>query len=148
MYGQITMAISLGFLSLFLSLDKTELSLTALVFFQLFFQTGIGGVLLIYLPEITQDDQFGFIMTWHYLNGAEISLATESMVTSMGPSGTFLFYCVVTLCGFFAMWAFVKETQGLSDSQKKTLNHPFSSKEVAQSRGDPYIEMADSLNSS
>ena len=49
------------------------------------------------------------------MNGVEISLMSEWMFKHMHPSGTFLFYAIVSSLGFLFMKAFVRETSGLTD---------------------------------
>ena len=84
----------------------------------------MGAAHWVYVTEILSDIQFGFVSTVHYLNGVEVSVATEYMLNSWLPQGTFLFYGIITLIGFFTVFLFVKETKGLSDTQKKQLYLP------------------------
>ena len=78
----------------------------------------------IYLPEILSDQQWGFILMIHYLNGIELSLTTEYMLHYLKPSGTFLFYGIVCTLGIFWFVCVIKETKGLSDKEKKALYLP------------------------
>lgn len=75
----------------------------------------------VYVPEILSDQQLGFVLTFHYMNGVEISLVTEYMIKSMGTDGTFLFYSIVNFIGGVFMFFFIKETFYLTDRQKKSL---------------------------
>ena len=60
----------------------------------------------------------------HYVNGIEISLVTEFMVKKLGPAGVCMYYATVTFLGMFFIIFVVKETQGLTDRQKKQLYYP------------------------
>ena len=78
----------------------------------------------IYIPEILNDAQFGAVVTTHYLNGIYISLCTEYFIEYLRPEGTFLMFATITTLGGVFMAMFVKETQGLSDKEKKSLYYP------------------------
>ena len=77
-----------------------------------------------YLPEFLTDQQFGFVSTFHYSNGILLALTTEYMVDSLGPAGTFLLFTFITGFGFVFILFNVKETQNLTDRQKKQLYRP------------------------
>lgn len=62
--------------------------------------------------------------SFHYFNGVEIAFASEWMIKYLEPDGLFLFYCIITALGFVFMVFFLKETNGLSDKQKKELYTP------------------------
>lgn len=95
-----------------------------IVFFELIQANSIGGLHWIYIPEILTDVQFGFVASFHYFNGVEIAFASEWMIKYLEPDGLFLFYCIITFFGFIFMYFFLKETNGLSDRQKKELYMP------------------------
>jgi len=42
----------------------------------------------------------------------------------MSAAGTFLYFAGINFCGFLFLSKFVKETQGLTDKQKKRLYIP------------------------
>lgn len=85
------------------------------------FVTGLtlDGLHWTYLAEILTDTQFGFVSAFHYFNGVMISLTSEYMFKHLRPYGTFLFYDIVTFIGFIFMIYYLKETNGLTDKQKK-----------------------------
>jgi hypothetical protein len=87
----------------------------------MFWNSTIGPIHWIYIPEILTDAQFGPVLTVHYMNGIEISLCTEYMMYYLKPFGTFLFFATVTFVGGIFMVIFVKETKGLNDKEKKSL---------------------------
>ena len=49
------------------------------------------------------------------LSQIEISLVSELMVQYLKPEGTFLFYAIITISGFFFIFYRVRETFGLND---------------------------------
>ena len=89
-----------------------------------FFEISMAGVHWVYLPEILTDQQFGVVLTCHYMNGVELSLVTEYMIEYLKPMGLFLWYCATNFLGTFYMIFIVKETANLTDKQKKELYMP------------------------
>lgn len=97
---------------------------SALVFILLHcgvFQTLTAPTHWVYIPEILSDQQLGFVLTCHYMNGVEISLVTEYMIKFLGTDGTFFFYSAINFLGGIFMFCFLRETFHLTDRQKKTL---------------------------
>ena len=105
-----------------------------MLLFLMFHHSTAGSLHWVYIPEILSDAQFGAVVTVHYINGIEIVLTTEYMIKYLKPEGTFLFFAVVSILGGFFMMAFVKETKGLTDKEKKCLY-----KQVALSEIKPQI---------
>ena len=123
--GQITMGTSLLLTSISIYAGAKTFSVLFMLLFLICYQSTMGPTHWIYIPEILTDAQFGFVVTIHYLNGVEIGLSTEYLIEIMAPSGTFLMFAVITLLGGVFMHLFVKETQGLTDREKKNLySHP------------------------
>ena len=87
--------------------------------FILCFSLTMAGVHWVYIPEILNDSQFGFVMTVHFANGIEIALVSEYLFQYLGTAGTFFMFSVVNLFGFLFVYFFIKETNGLTDKQKK-----------------------------
>jgi len=79
------------------------------------FQTMTAPTHWVYVPEILSDQQLGFVLTFHYMNGVEISVATEYMIKSLGTDGTFFFYSITNFIGALFMFFFIKETSHLTD---------------------------------
>lgn len=69
-------------------------------------------------------------MTFHYCQAVEISASTEYLLFKLRPQGTFLFYSMLNFLGFLFFCAFLKETKGLTDKQKKQLYMPEEFKEI------------------
>jgi hypothetical protein len=84
----------------------------------------------IYLPEVLNDTQFGFIATMHYIGGMEVAIVTEFMVKWWKAEGTFLFLSLITFVGSTFFIFIVKETSGLTDKEKKQLYWPDHLKET------------------
>ena len=59
-----------------------------------------------------------------YVNGIFISLVSEYMLRDLGADGTFMYYSIVTMVGAIIMFKYMKETEGLTDKQKKRLYFP------------------------
>jgi hypothetical protein len=51
-----------------------------LCLFALALQLGIGGVHWVYLPEILNDAQFGWVSTVHYSGGIFVAVSTEYLI--------------------------------------------------------------------
>jgi len=79
------------------------------------------------------------------MNGVELSLATEYMIEYMKPEGTFLFYSIIAFLGLFFVIYVLKETQGLTDKQKKELYLPDSLKDLTDSEDHQQVSVEDSL---
>jgi len=122
--GQFAVAVTLALLAYFTHTRRGYACMIMIVFFELIQANSIGGLHWIYIPEILTDVQFGFVASFHYFNGVEIAFASEWMIKYLEPDGLFLFYCIITSLGFVFMVFFLKETNGLSDKQKKELYMP------------------------
>lgn len=122
--GQFAIAIILALLAYCTYARRGYACMVMIVFFELIQANSIGGLHWIYIPEILTDVQFGFVASFHYFNGVEIAFASEWMIKYLEPDGLFLFYCIITSLGFVFMVFFLKETNGLSDKQKKELYMP------------------------
>jgi len=122
--GQFGLILCLALLTLFIKMDKGYAAIACILAYEVVINATIGPVHWVYLPEVLNDSQFGFICTVHYLNAVEIALATEWMIDVFSPAGVFLLYTVITSFGFVFMWFMVRETQGLADWQKKQIFMP------------------------
>lgn len=81
----------------------------------------VGPVHWVYLPEVTSDAQFGFIVTINYLCSMAVSVLTEYMFEYLRPQGTFIVFALLTALGVPFMNFCVKETDGLSEREKRQL---------------------------
>jgi len=70
----------------------------------------LAGVHWVYIPEITNDTQFGFVATIHYSAAVWLSATMEYQMAFMSAAGTFLYFAVVNFLGFLFLSRFVKET--------------------------------------
>ena len=73
-------------------------------------QVFLAGVHWVYIPEITNDTQFGFVATIHYSAAVWLSATMEYQMAFMSAGGTFLYFAIVNFLGFLFLSRFVKET--------------------------------------
>jgi hypothetical protein len=83
--------------------------------FRAFLQVSAGAIHWIYLSEVLQDQQFGFVIAVHYFLGMLISVSTEYMIEFMGIDGMFILFGFVTFAGIAGVCCIIKETKGLVD---------------------------------
>ena len=145
--GQFTMGTTLLFFALSIKLQEGAISICLMLLFNFFMMTTIGAVHWIYISEILTDVQFGFISTCHYCNGIEVSLISEWMFNKLRPDGTFVYYGCITLVGFFLIQHFLKETKGLTDTDKKMLYWPEKYKQAKVVEMSPQIPFELELSS-
>lgn len=120
-FGYFGMAFDLFLMVFAIRMNNGILVVITMVMFQFFFQTTMGPIHWFYLPEVLNDAQFGFVATFHYSNGIEISMISEYMLKYMKAWGMFLYYAIMTTIGFFFMKFVIKETAGLTDKEKMVL---------------------------
>lgn len=113
--GQFGIAICLASLTFCIRMNKGYAAVASILAFEVVLNATVGPVHWVYLPEVLNDTQFGFIATVHYLNAVEIALTTEWLIEVFSPAGVFLIYTIITSLGFVFMWVFLQETQGLAD---------------------------------
>ena len=87
-------------------------------------QVFLAGVHWVYIPEISNDNQFGLIATVHYSTAVYLSATLEYELEYFSPQGTMFFFAICNLAAFLFCTVLVKETQGLSDKEKKSLYMP------------------------
>ena len=93
------------------------------------YQVSQGSVAWLYIPEVSNDQATGFCMTGEFIAKLQLSMSFEYILrSSLDVHGTFWFFSAVSLLGFFFMIFFVKESQGLTDIEKKALYTPLSLK--------------------
>jgi len=122
--GQLAVATILGLFALMIYLRKALLAISMIVLFEFACGMSVAGLHWIYIPEILSDTQFGFVASFHYFNGVIVSLISEPMFKYLRPEGTFAFFSICSFFGFIFMYFNVKETNGLSDRQRKELYVP------------------------
>lgn len=92
--------------------------------FILIFQISEGPILWIYSAEVLTDAGFGLSVLGQFLNMFIISSLTELIAAKLNPHGFFFLLGGSTIIGAIYIKIFVKETQGLTDKQKKNLYRP------------------------
>ena len=128
--GYLMISILLGLLAFFIQIGQGKLAVMTIYAFVMNFSLTVGATLWIYVPEILNDKQFGFAMTFHYCQAVEISASTEYLLYKLRPQGMFLFYSSINFLGFLFFYTYLKETKGLTDKQKKELYMPEEFKEA------------------
>jgi hypothetical protein len=91
-------------------MDRGYSAIASILAFEVILNATVGPVHWVYLPEVLNDTQFGFIATVHYLNAVEIALTTEWLIKAFTPAGVFVIYTIITSLGFVFMWVFLRET--------------------------------------
>lgn len=129
-HGYLNVTILLGLLSLFIHIGQGYLAVSIMYVYIINNALCVASTLWIYVPEILNDAQYGFALTFHYIQAVEISAVTESMMFSLRPEGTFLFYSLLNFFVFSFFFIYLKETKGLTDRQKKQLYMPEEFKEA------------------
>ena len=112
--------------------EQGYLSIITMLLVVVIIQIFLGGTHWVYIPEVLNDAQFGFVLTFHYSNAILISLTLEYMIKYLGVQGTFLYFSFINFLGFCFIWAFLRETKGLSDKEKKELYIPSHLREEIQ----------------
>jgi SP family arabinose:H+ symporter-like MFS transporter len=85
------------------------------------YQWSIASIHWVVIGSVSSDVQFGFISGVHYTNAIILSWTTEYMMQGWGAQGMFYFFAVINFIGYFFVSICMKETNGLSDKEKKAL---------------------------
>lgn len=80
----------------------------------------------VYVPEILNDRQFSFVCTIHYMAGILLSIGTEPLVKYLHPEGAFTVFLSISALAILFITLCFKDTQGLTDMEKKQLYSPCS----------------------
>ena len=122
--GQV--AITLSLLGLASSIQNRN-GLMAVLFLVLWnpaYQWTIASIHWVQIGDVSSDVQFGFISGIHYSNAIYLSWTTEYMMQAWGADGMFYFFSAINFLGYFFVAFCMKETNGLSDKEKKALYQP------------------------
>ena len=124
--GHFTMGLCHLAIGLFILLNKSTLALVAILLFLFCFQNTSGAITWLYCSEVAVDSALGFVGTSGYAVIFVLTLTIQPMMnSSIGQSGTFFIFGIISLAG--AVWChlYLKETSnGLSDKEKKSLYIP------------------------
>ena len=110
------------------SVSWEQSSLLAIFLYIIVFSLTVDPLTWIILPEVLNDQQFGFCTGLYFAFGAITTLTTDYMVRYRSPS---FFFNVNGAFSVFAMLfvvLFLKESGNISDKQKKELYFPKSLK--------------------
>jgi len=122
--GQIAITISLLGLAASIFYRQGYWALAFIILFNPSYQWGIASLHWVIISEVSSDVQFGFISFTHYSNAVLLSLTTEYMMNGWGAEGMFAFFAGLNVAGYFFVTYCMRETQGLSDKEKKALYLP------------------------
>ena len=71
------------------------------------------------------DQASGLVMSGQFINLLWLSLSMEFMLASdLQVEGTFWLFGAFSMLGAIFVWAFIKETRGLTDAAKKAVYSP------------------------
>lgn len=84
-HGYLNVTILLGLLSLFIHIGQGYLAVSIMYVYIINNALCVASTLWIYVPEILNDAQYGFALTFHYIQAVEISALTESMMFTLRP---------------------------------------------------------------
>jgi len=73
----------------------------------------------------------GYIMGVHYFNAVLLGFISEPISNTIGNTGIFLLFGIITTIGYLFINKYVYETKDLTDYEKKHLYHPASFTKVA-----------------
>ena len=114
--GQFTMGICLAFAGISVFYEWYMVSFISINTFIAFYQLSQGPVGWVYISEVAVDAASGFAIFGLFLNMIIVIATFEYMINGWFQAfGSFLFYGVCTLFGFFIFCFFLKETRGLTD---------------------------------
>lgn len=123
--GNIVMAVCLYAFSAMIIIEKPILALVFLLLFLFSFQNGSGAITWLYCSEIAVDVSLGVVGMTGYFCTFVVSLGTQPLINSkLHLAGTFMLFATINLLAGLWYFLFLKETNGLTDKEKKTLYVP------------------------
>ena len=120
-FGQFTMAISLGLLGMFDVLGQTAIEQVFVLAFVCFFEFSQGPICWLYNAEIMPLKGVTIATLVNWACTLIISFATPAMIDTLGISGTFFIFAGCCAVGLIFMIAFVPETKGKTPAQIKNM---------------------------
>ena len=120
--GHFAIALCMILLGFFASNNFTIDIISLLLFYLFIFQTTLGPIFWIYITEVLVDSAIGFTVSVFFGAMTFISLVSLPIIESNYKlQGLFWVFGFVTLIGGLISIAYVKETQELSDREKREL---------------------------
>jgi len=122
-WGHFLMGLSHIAVGVFAYLDQPTAVLMSMLSFIFFFQNSSGCITWLYCSEVAVDLVLGFVGFTGYLVVFILTLTTQFMMESetLHAWGTFWLFGGISLVAALWMHAYLKETKGLNDKQKKEL---------------------------
>lgn len=103
-------------------------NMSSFIFILLFvgaFQSTMGSIAWLYIPETCVDAGAGFAASSQFINLTVICLTFDFMIHSgLGVHGALYYHAVWNFIGFFFIVFVMRETRGLTDFEKKSLYTP------------------------
>lgn len=96
-------------------------SLLAIFLYIVVFSLTVDPLTWIILPEVLNDQQFGFCTGLYFAFGAITTLTTDYMVRYHSPSFFFNVNGAISVFAMLFVVLFLKESGNISDKQKKEL---------------------------
>lgn len=119
--------------------------LTMIIMFMIIYVITNGPIIWLYVSEIVSDAALGFCLfvLWSFI--LLLSLVTSPLMKALTPQGVFWLFSVISLGGAWFTYYYAKETQGLSDKEKKTLYaQDYDVQEVRRLKGESALLIFDS----
>lgn len=106
----------------FILIESLNLTLIAMICFVMTYQSTQGAVFFVYAAEVATGPAFGFsLMMMNFFLMAQTFTVPILFDTAVGVKGVFLGFGVFQLLVCLVLFLCLKETKGLTNSEKKTL---------------------------
>jgi hypothetical protein len=143
--GHLSMAFCHLLIGIFSATDSNGGVLTMIILFMIIYVITNGPIIWLYVSEIVSDAALGFCLfvLWSFI--LLLSLMTNFLMDVLKPEGVFWLFAAISLGGAWFTYYYAKETQGLSDKEKKTLYaEDYDVQEVKKVRGHSKLLIFDS----
>ena len=130
------MAVCHLLVGIFSAFDNNRGVIAMIIVFMVIYVITNGPIIWLYVSEIVSDAALGFCLfiLWSFI--LLLSLLTNFLMDALTPKGVFWLFGVISLGGAWFNFYYAKETNGLSDKEKKTLYaEDYSVHEVRHLRG-------------
>lgn len=120
--GQGSMGVAMTLMGVFTVTEANMALFCFIVLYAILYQTSQGPLIWIYSSEVTVDAAGGLVV-FAFFGALFLQAMTLNalMDSALQPQGVFFLFGGITILGFFWILAFMKDTTGLSDAEKKQL---------------------------
>jgi hypothetical protein len=119
--GHLGMAACHLMVGVFSAADNNGGMMAMIVLFIITYVITNGPIIWLYVSEIVSDAALGFCLFVLWTLILLLSLLTNFLMDVLTPKGVFWLFGLISLGGAWFTYHYAKETQGLSDKEKKTL---------------------------